>query len=731
MMDAASQLDDQHPVRAAQRRIADSFATTLETDVRAPRGNMVSLVVPLLDALGWRGTPRQIAEAMPYEANVEDVEMLRAVLSRLGVDTPFARLKPHQIRARHCPCLLIDGPRDVRLVASVESSGHLRVFDPAVQAWATVKPHAVGAQVRLARETDMHLRQERLQQNGFIWPILKAFRAKLAIVFWQSFFINLLGLIVSLYVMYVYDKAIGTQSGDTLGMLALGVVLVLAVETTLRRRRAAVVSWIGARLDALVLSGCLRAVLGLPLAMSESAPLGAQLTRFRQFEIGRELFGGSLMTALVDLPFTLLFFGLIFALGGTLGFVPVVLAFLLVIIGVLTDPLVAKLSQEMAEWKQKSDTLLVEISTRRRTIKDDNAETIWLDRATESYHRYMSARFKSLQATAVLQSLTQSLVSIAGISVLGFGVLMVMHGTLTIGALIAVMAVVWRVLTPIQTVFLCLNRLRMTLQTVRQIEQLMKLKPERMPSRLPPTSQRIRGEIALTSACLRYGGRQELALRGVSMTIAPGEFITVTGSSGSGKSTLLKAILGVYPVQSGTVRLDGRDLRQLDPAETRHAIGYLCQEPTLFFGTIAQNLRLTAPDASRDELLAAFASMGIEPDHPALPDGLDTRFNAINRQAMSPAFIQRVALARMFVRPFPILLFDEPGTHLDREGDEALIASIQRLKGRCTIVMVTSRPSHMRLSDHVVVLHDGQVVGQGKPEDIVPVLLAQASKTAA
>lgn len=731
MTSASFNTAEEHPVRAAQRRIAEAFARSIESGAQPEHDSIVSIIIPLLDTLGWRGTPRQIAEAMPHEASVEDVEMLRAVLSRLGVETPYARLRLQQIQARHCPCLLIEGPRLVRLVAGVESNGDLRIYDPSRQLWECIKPGSSKVKIRLVRETDLHLRQENLQQNGFIWPMLRAFRGKLTIVFWQSFFINLLGLVVSLYVMYVYDKAIGTQSIDTLSMLAIGALAGLTVEMMLRRRRAGVVSWIGARFDALVASGSLKSVLNLPLAMSESAPLGAQLTRFRQFEIGRELFGGSLMTALVDLPFTLLFFGLIFILGGTLGFIPVVLACLLALIGVLTDPLVAKLAQEMGEWKSKSDTLLVEITTRIRTIKDDNAEAIWLNRATDSYHRYLDARFRNLQFATVLQSITQSLVSFAGISVLGFGALKVMQGTLTIGALIAVMAIVWRVLNPIQTVFLFLNRLRITMQTVRQIEQLMKLKPERLPNRLPLASQRISGNIALTNACLRYGTRQELALRGVSLAFTPGEFITVTGSSGSGKSSLLKAILGIYPVQSGTVRLDGRDLRQLDPAETRHTIGYLSQEPTLFFGTIAQNLRLTAPDASRDELVAALGLMGIEPDHPAMRDGLETRLTAVNRQAMSPAFIQRVALARMFIRPSPVLLFDEPGTHLDREGDEALIAAVQHLKGRCTIIMVTSRPSHMRLSDRVVVLHEGQVAGQGKPDDVIPILLAQASKPAA
>jgi ATP-binding cassette subfamily C protein LapB len=123
--------------------------------------------------------------------------------------------------------------------------------------------------------------------------------------------------------------------------------------------------------------------------------------------------------------------------------------------------------------------------------------------------------------------------------------------------------------------------------------------------------------------------------------------------------------------------------------------------------------------------------MGISEDHPALVDGLETRLSAVNRQAMSPAFVQRIALARMFIRPKPILLFDEPGAHLDREGDEAMLAAVAKLRRTCTIVMVTARPSHMRHSDRVVVMHEGQIAGQGKPDEIVPLLMAQAARPAA
>jgi ATP-binding cassette subfamily C protein LapB len=712
----------QHPIRVAQRRIAEVFArgASLPRSETAP--GLLSCVVPIAEAVGWRGTPRQIAEAMPHETLVTDVAMLRAVLLRLGIETEMANVPAHRIRNEYCPCIVASAQGSLIFVQSVDAGGTARIFDSRTAAWQSVSRQKLAGEVYIVRLLDPFVLQEQLQRDGFIWPLLRRFSGSLKMVFWQSLAINLLGLAVSFYVLYVYDKAIGGKSVDTLTLLFIGGLAAVGMELRLRHHRAAAIARLGARFDALATTGAFRTVLGLPLAMSENAPLSAQLTRFRQLEVGRELFGGSLAT--------IIFFLMIFALGGALGFVPVAFGVILLLAGLCTTPGLSKQIQDMGDWKAKSDSLLIEICTRLKLIRADNAEDVWLQRASESYRNYLISKFRSQQFNNTLQVLAQAGVTLSGAAMLWLGTLEVMQGNLSIGALIAIMAVAWRVLGPIQTVFLSLHRIKTIVGTIRQLDRLVKIKPEREPGRVTGTALELSGQMSLAGICFRYANRSDLTIKGISLDVKAGEFITVTGPSGAGKSTLLKIMLGLYQSQSGSVRLDDLDLRQIDPRELRQRVSFLGQDPAFFYGTVAQNLRLAAADSTDVELVAALENMGISVADPILVEGLETRLNAVNRRAMSLSFIQRLAIARSFLTEAPIILLDEPANHLDREGDEALMRLIAKARGRSTIIMTTARPSHMRAADRVVVLQEGAIVAQGKPEQIVPRLMAQNARAA-
>jgi len=176
----------------------------------------------------------------------------------------------------------------------------------------------------------------------------------------------------------------------------------------------------------------------------------------------------------------------------------------------------------------------------------------------------------------------------------------------------------------------------------------------------------------------------------------------------------------MYQNQAGQIILDGMDIRQINPIVLRQNIAYVPQESRFFHGTIAQNLRLSHPTATDDELHSACEIANITDDINTLPKGLDTRIGDQTINGLPSGFKQRLSLARAYLKNSPILLLDEPGQTLDFEADNAFINSLKKLKGTCTIIMVSHRPSHIKLCDKVLSMENGMVVNLGTPQDLYP-----------
>lgn len=292
---------------------------------------------------------------------------------------------------------------------------------------------------------------------------------------------------------------------------------------------------------------------------------------------------------------------------------------------------------------------------------------------------------------------------------------MIIDGTMTVGALIAVMALTWRVLAPLQMGLVTLQRLDAMRQSLRQIDALLRLKPELQERATASVVQRVfRGALRLTRVSLRYRPDADPALLGVDLDVKPGEMIGFAGNSGAGKSTVLKVIAGLYQPQAGNVALDGLDIRQMSPSELRNAVTYAPQVRHLFYGTILQNLRLAAPTATEAAIRDALAEAGALEETLALPKGLETMLGDSETAGLPAGLLQRIALARVYLRPSAVLMLDEPGQWLDQAGDRALIEALKRRKGKQTILLVSHRPSHLALCDRVAVFDQGRIVRMRK-----------------
>jgi ATP-binding cassette subfamily C protein/ATP-binding cassette subfamily C protein LapB len=674
-------------------------------------------LMPLLSALGWRGKARQVTEALPHFANNLDLSGLRNVLAHLGYDSRGTRLRLANVDPRMMPSLFVSDRGKAMVVLGRGDDG-IEVFDGgAGQRRVLQSPKERGAAYFFSPRQQRDAKTTETRQHWFR-RLVRRFGSTVYRVLGITLALNLLALATPLFIMAVYDWVISAKSLSTLGYLALGVLLALICDQALRAVRARVVAYVGARLDMIVGSAVFEHVLHLPPAFTEHAPVGAQVARLKEFESLREFFTGPLALVVMELPFAIVFLVAVAFLGGPLAFIPIVLIALFLAVGTALTPAIHNRVSAATRTGSNRQSFLVEATSNMRALKFARAEQTWLERYRVLSADAAAAGMRSSFLAATVTTLVYVMMLGAGVATLGFGTFRVLDGAMSVGALVATMILVWRVLSPLQTGFITLTRLEQVLASIRQLNRLMAIRPEREPNTIVPPRQ-YGGRVTFSRVSLRYAPDSDPALIGVNFDVAPGEIVAVIGHNGSGKSTLLKVISGLYAPQAGNVRIDGLDIRQLDPVELRHAVGYVPQVGHLFHGTIAQNLRLGEPTASDENLRRALQRAHVLEDILALPEGLETRIGDQRSRQLPSGLRQRLCLARCYLREAPIMLFDEPANALDRDGDRAFMTAIEEFRGRATAFIVTHRPSHMRLADRVLVLDHGVLRFAGPPEEVL------------
>ncbi len=714
-----------NPVHQQQLKLSAALEQKSSENIEEHIGLARNCLLPLLTALGWRGEERYLMESLPHFDEVEDINDLRSVIARLNFKTSPQKLSTSQLWDEAFPCLFVDKKGALSVILERHGDS-LSIFDSETSRYTEIGVSEAKGTAYLVSDIDTEKHQKDVVKHGWIYVLTHRFRRLGVQLVGITSLINLMALAVPIYVMSVYDKVIGTRSEESLVYFLLGILIVVSADMGLRTIRTHALAYLGARCDALLISAAFQQILHLPISLSERAPVGAQITRLKQFEGLREIFTGSVAGAALDLPFTFVFLAAIIMFGGVIAWVPISLMIIFTLMAAITMPLTKLRVSATGEIRSKRQNFLIEMITKHRSIKEAHAEETWLARFKTISAESSQCHFRSSQLNLTVQTIAQILVMSAGVATLGFGTLLVIDGDMTTGALIAVMALVWRVLSPIQAIFLNMNRLEQVKQSFQQVNALMRMKLEREPGKLPGIYRKFEGGVSFSRVGFRYNPRSEPALMGLTLEVEPKQIIAITGNSGAGKTTMLKLLTGLYLPQAGSVHIDGLDLRQLDMGELRHAIGYVPQKAIFLHGTVKQNLRLAHPGASDEDIARACEDAGLSDYADSLPDGLETRLNNQFQKQMPDGLKQRLNLARAYVKNASIYLMDEPGNNLDRQGDERLIRHLKSLQGHATVIIVTHRPSHMRLADRVIYLQDGAVLHDGKPDQVLPLILDAA-----
>lgn len=545
------------------------------------------------------------------------------------------------------------------------------------------------------------------------WPVYRDVLAASALV-------NLAAIVVPLFSLNVYDRVVPNRAIETLWTLSFAVLIVLCGDFVLRMMRGYFIDLASKRIDVNISALIMERVMGMRLEV-RPVSVGSFAANLRAFESVRDFITSATVTALIDVPFSLIFLVVILWLGWPLA-IPFLLGILIMLFyAFVIQGKMQVLSEKTYRATAMRNATLIEGLVGLETIKAQSAEGM-VQRKWEENVAFLARIGADLRLlSASVTNSAAAIQQIVYVFIIVIGVYLVGNAQLTIGALIAVSLLSSRAFAPLSQVAALLVQYQNAVLSLHSLEEVMSQPVERPPETKFVRREVFRGEIQFDNVSFSYPGREDEALRGVSFRIQSGEHVAIIGRVGSGKSTLTRLILGLYQPTGGRILIDGVDIRQLDPAELRRAIGYVPQDVSLLYGTLRENIVLSVPHVEDSAVMAAGEVAGLHHFASTHPRGYDMLIGE-RGESLSGGQRQAVAIARAVLHEPKMLLLDEPTSSMDSASEEEIKKRLAAYAEHRTIVLITHRNSLLDMVDRLIVLDSGQVVADGSKQKVVEAL---------
>ena len=554
---------------------------------------------------------------------------------------------------------------------------------------------------------------------GWFWPALKRYRAVLIQVLAASFVVQLFTLANPLLIQVIIDKVISQRSLDTLQVLGIALVVVTILEGVLSSLKTFLFAETTNRIDQRLGAEVIDHLLRLPLNYFDRRPVGELGTRVAELEKIRNFLTGQALTTILDAAFSVIYIAVMLIYSWVLTLIALSVLPIQIGLTVVGAPLFRRQFRAAAEENAKTQSHLVEVLTGIQTVKAQNVEMVSRWRWQRLYYKYIDRTFAQTITGTALNQTSQVLQKISQLMVLWIGASLVLSGDLTLGQLIAFRIISGYVTQPllrlssiwqnIQELRISFERLADVIDTPEESDEVDKSKVM-----LPP----IHGDVRVENLSFGFRPGQPQVLKEVNLEIPSGTFVGVVGQSGSGKSTLMKLLPRLYKPEQGRILIDGYDIGKVELYSLRRQIGIVPQDPLLFSGTVSDNIALTNPEASSEDIIRAARLANAHDFIMDLPSGYSTPVGE-RGATLSGGQRQRVAIARTLLSNPKLLVMDEATSALDYESERKVCDNLFGNLNDRTVFFITHRLSTIRQADMIVMLHEGAVVEVGTHDELM------------
>ncbi|XKV50275.1 type I secretion system permease/ATPase [Pseudomonas sp. nanlin1] len=690
---------------------------------------------PLLDGLlilcklhGCTVSRASLSAGLPLANQRLGTDLLPRAAARAGLQARLLRRELSAISELNLPVLLLLQDGRSAVLRRLDDQGRALILPSEAEGgeqWVDVETlnRSYSGQALFARP-----RHELEDLRNPMMPRVDAwFRDTLKLSRWlysdallASLLINLLGLMVPLFVMQTYDRVVPNQAISTLWVLVIGLLIGTLFELVLRIVRAHLLDQAGKKTDLILSATLFERITGMSMK-ARPATIGGFAQSIHDFQGLREFLTAVTLTSIIDLPFAVLMLVVIGLLGGWLVLIPL-LAFPITIgFAYFIQVRLRDTVQKSLALGAERQALLIETLGGLETLKACGAESErqykW--EATHGALTRLDAHARNLSAMA--SNGTLFIQQLCGMATIVAGVYSIIAGNLSVGALVATYMLGSRVLAPLGQIAGLITRYQQAQLTMRSTDALMALPQERDSRQRPLERTQLKGAVSAVQLSFRYAGQNSPALNSIGFSIKPGERVGIIGRSGSGKSTLGRLIMGFFEPEQGQILLDGLDLRQLDVADLRQQIGYVAHDLPLLAGSLRDNMTLGARYISDARMLEVAELTGVSELARQHPQGFDRPVGE-RGQLLSGGQRQAVLLARAMLLEPPLMLLDEPTSHMDNSSEDALRLRLHTWIEGKTLLLVTHRTSMLSLVDRLIVLENGRIVADGPKNNVIEAL---------
>ena len=651
------------------------------------------------------------------------LQLCAALAEYFGLQTQLAEVPPELADRVTTPSLLLNG--DELAVLYAARPGELLLGAPreglvtrtAEELMRLQPEEAKGLPVLLLRT----LPTTPKSRFGLKWflPAIKKNRKALIEVLVASLFVQLFQLMNPLLIQQIIDKVIGQNGMSTLPVLGVLLVAFSIFENLLTALRTNLFVDTTNRIDLSLGEVIIDHLLKLPLGYFDRRPVGELSSRLGEMENIRSFLTGTALTVVLDSVFSVIYIIVMLIYSWILTIVALLLVPILGAITLGMSPVVRAQLRTKAELNARTQSHLVEVLSGIQTVKAQNFELKARWRWKENYSKFVAEGFRNAMTSTTANSLTAFLNQLSSLSIICVGAYLVLQGQLTLGGLIAFRIIAGYVTQPLLRL---VNLYQTFQQTALSMERLADIVDTPQESELVDRTNipmpEIQGQITYEDLCFRFGKEGPLQLSNVSVMVEAGQFVGIVGQSGSGKSTLTKLLPRLYPPLSGRISIDGYDIAKVELYSLRRQIGIVPQESLLFEGTVQDNIALTNPEATSEEIIAAARIACAHDFIMQLPMGYNTPVGE-RGGSLSGGQRQRIAIARTVLQNPRVLIMDEATSALDVDTERKVCLNLmEALRGR-TVLFITHRLNTIRSADRILLMHQGALSEDGSHAELM------------